>query len=386
MEAVGQLAGGVAHDFNNLLTPILSYAYLVNDKLMESDPLKSHLNEIARAAERAASLTRQLLVFSRRQVVETTIIDVNNLIDNTEKMLRRLIGENIELVTSVDQGLWAIEADPGQIEQVVVNLTVNARDAMPMGGKITISTSNVTLEPDDDRLNPDLAPGEYVLLTLSDTGEGMTEEVREHIFEPFFTTKEVGKGTGLGLSTCFGIIKQCGGGITVESKLNHGTTFSVYLPKTSRTEPESTDDGVEDDLSKGSETVLLVEDDLPVRSVAGHVLREVGYNVLEAENGVEALELLNSLGDRKVGLLLSDLVMPLMGGRELADRFMERYPEARVLFMSGYNDDVTAADEGSNRPDDLLLQKPFTPTSMAKKVRDVLDGTHASRDKSEVRV
>ena len=385
MEAVGQLAGGIAHDFNNLLTPILSYAQLVNAKLTEGNPLRSHLREIARAAERAAGLTRQLLVFSHHQVVQTAIIELNEIIEDTEKMLRRLIGENIELVTSLDRDLWVIEADPGQIEQVVMNLTVNARDAMPKDGKITIATSNVTLRPGDDRVSPDLAPGNYVLLTLSDTGEGMTDDVKTHIFEPFFTTKGVGKGTGLGLSTCFGIIRLCGGSITVESEPKRGTTFSVYLPKTSLKEAKSDDDGVDDDLPRGRETILLVEDEPSVREVAGHVLRDLGYTVLEAENGVEALGPLNSLGDCKVGLLLTDLVMPLMGGREFAEKFTARYPEAKVLYTSGYNDDLSSADEGSNLPEESLIHKPFTPASLARKVREVLDGAHPSRDNSEVR-
>ena len=384
MEAVGQLAGGVAHDFNNLLTPILSYAQLVNDKLVENDPLRSHLDEIARAAERAASLTRQLLVFSRRQAVQTSIIDLNKLIDDTEKMLRRLIGENIELVTSVDPDLWAIDADPGQIEQVVMNLAINARDAMPGGGKITIATSNATLGPDDDRVSPALASGEYVLFTLSDTGEGMTEDVKTHIFEPFFTTKDVGKGTGLGLSTCFGIIKQSGGSITVETELKRGTMFSVYLPKTSRTEPKTAEDRDDDYMPRGEETVLLVEDEPLVRNVAGHVLRELGYNVLEAENGVKALELLNSLEGCEVGLLLTDLVMPLMGGRELAGKFLERCPEAKVLYTSGYNDDINAADGGSGQPTESFIHKPFTPVGLARRVRDALDGIQTGREMSEM--
>ncbi len=385
MEAVGQLAGGIAHDFNNLLTPILSYAQLVNDKLVESDPLRSHLSEITRAAERAASLTRQLLLFSRRQVVQPAIIDLNRLIDDTEKLLRRLIGENIELDTSFGRDLWVIEADPGQIEQVVMNLTVNARDAMPGGGRITIETSNVTLKPDADRVKPDLAPGDYVLLALSDAGEGMTEDVKAHIFEPFFTTKEVGKGTGLGLSTCFGIISQCGGGITVESVPKQGTTFFVYVPKASLTELKPHDDSKDDGLPGGRETILLVEDGQSVLKVAGHILNDLGYNVLEAENGAEALELLNSLEDRKIGLLLTDLVMPLMGGREFADRFTERYPEAKVLYASGYNEAMNATDEGSNPADEFFIHKPFTPSILAKRVREVLDGTHTIRIKSEMR-
>ena len=373
MEAVGNLAGGIAHDFNNMLTAIASYTDLAAARLGMRTPVRDYLDEVRKAADRAASLTRQLLVFSRRQIVNPKVIDLNDIILDMDKMLRRLIREDIELVTLPAENLRLVQADPGHLEQVLMNLAVNASDAMPEGGKLVIETLNVDVDDDLASRHADLSSGDYVGLTVRDTGEGMTKEVRSRVFEPFFTTKETGKGTGLGLSTVYGIVTQNGGAITVESEQGVGTTFRVLLPAVS--------DGKEDlplrddagFLPTGSETILLVEDEPLVRGVGAEVLRHQGYTVLEASNGVEALEAaLNA--DEPIDLLVADVVMPLMGGKELADRLKESHAEIRVLYTTGYTEDTAlirevAADTSS------LLQKPFGPTELTERVRRSLDGS-----------
>lgn len=372
MEAIGRLAGGVAHDFNNLLTAIMGYVGLIELELPANHPVQSDIQGIQNTAQRAASLTRQLLTFARRQIIETQPININNVILNLDKMLRRLIGEDIELVTLTAPDLKQVKADPGQIEQVVVNLVVNARDAMPNGGKVTIETANVTLDQEYAQKHADVTPGPYVQLTLSDTGHGMKGDVKEHIFEPFFTTKDKSKGTGLGLTTCFGIIKQSGGHIWVYSEEGQGTTFKIYLPcieKTSTTLPEYKRPT---QLPEGTETILLVEDEPAVRDLALRILREQGYEVLEAANGQEALDIFEEKPDVTIDLLLTDVIMPQMGGKALAEKVAEMRPEIKIIFISGYTDN-TIINHGILEAGINFLQKPFSPVLLAQKVRRVLD-------------
>ena len=372
MEAVGTLAGGVAHDFNNMLTAITGYTDLAKAALGPDSPVGGYHDEVGKAADRAAGLTRQLLAFSRRQVVNPKVIDLNDIILDMDKMLRRMIMENIELVTLPSENLKLVQADPGHIEQVLMNLAVNASDAMPEGGKLFMETFNVVVDDELASQHAGLASGNYVGLTVRDTGEGMTEEVQSRVFEPFFTTKEVGKGTGLGLSTVYGIVAQNGGAITVESEQGVGTTFRVLLPAAV---DEKEDLPLRDDagfLPTGSETILLVEDEPLVRGVAAEVLRHQGYTVIEAANGVEAVEV--ALKSREpVDLLVTDVVMPLMGGKALADRLKESQPEIKILYSTGYTEDTAlmreVAAHGSS-----VLQKPFGPTELAERVRNSLDG------------
>ena len=371
MEVVGQLAGGIAHDFNNLLTAILAYSHLGMMKLSPEDPVAGYMEEIKKAGERAARLTSQLLTFSRRQISEPRVLNLNEIIIDTNKMLRRLIGENIELVALPTEDLWLTEVDPGQMEQVLVNLAVNARDAMPGGGKLIIKTAKVRVDEDLARLHPDLSEGEYVTLSVQDTGTGIAKEVIEHIFEPFFTTKEIGKGTGLGLAMCFGIVTQSGGCIVVDSEPGKGTTFTIYLP---RVDVPATNLPLRDEsgyLPTGSETVLLVEDEPALLNVAAHVLREQGYTVLEATNGTDALRVSEDCADQEIHLLLTDVVMPLMGGKELADKLRLIRPGISVLFASGYTDDaIVSQDILEERT--KFMQKPFTPSDLARKVKDTI--------------
>ena len=371
IEAMGQLASGVAHDFNNLLTAIFSYTHLGLSISSQGSQLWIQLQEIRKAAERATGLTRQLLAFSRRQIIESAVLNLNDLVLNTDKMLRRLIGENIELVTLTSSDLGPVKVDPAQIEQVLINLAVNARDAMPEGGKLTIETSNIVLVENDLSRLPDLAAGEHVKLAVSDTGTGISEDVKARVFEPFFTTKE-GKGSGLGLSTCYGIVKQNGGEIEVESELGKGTTFKIYLRRVDEELSSFPKRETADSLPEGEETVLLVEDEELVRGVAAHVLRQQGYTVLEAENGGEAIRLVARSGNGQIDLLLTDVVMPLMGGRELADRLRETHVVSRVLYTSEYTDSTIAGD-GLLGPETRFLEKPFTPWALATSVREVLD-------------
>jgi PAS domain S-box-containing protein len=374
METVGRLAGGVAHDFNNMLTTIRGCAEMGMVRLGDTDPLHNDLHEIIRAADRAASLTRRLLAFSRRQITEPKLIDLNHVLLDMDQMLRRLIGEDIELVTLPGEDLGSAEIDPGQIQQVIVNLSVNARDAMPEGGKLTIETGNVTFDREYARRHVGATPGDYVMLAVADTGVGMTKEVQAHLFEPFFTTKETGKGTGLGLATCYGIVKQVGGNIWVDSKPNVGTTFKIYLPQVEGEAEALPQRQAEEsgELPRGTETVLLVEDESSVRRVTARTLRELGYSVLEAENGVDALRIAREHGKKLIHLMLTDIVMPQMGGKELADRVKTKRPGIRVLFFSGYTDEAVADSKGLFSGMNFL-QKPFSSATLAHKVRDILD-------------
>jgi two-component system, cell cycle sensor histidine kinase and response regulator CckA len=372
MEAFGQLAGGVAHDFNNLLTIILGYSELMLFSLPPDDGSREPAQEIRNAAERAALLTRQLLAFSRKQVVEAQVLDLNGVVAGMEKMLKRLIGEDVELTAVPAPGLASVKADPGQVEQVILNLAVNARDAMPQGGKITIETANVDLDEGYGQSHAEVVPGRYVLLAVSDTGCGMTEEVKAHVFEPFFTTKEVGKGTGLGLATVFGIVKQSGGHIRVYSEAGHGTTIKIYLPSVAGAVPAVQSIVEPEPARSGGQTILLVEDEKAVRAMTGLALRSKGYTLLEAANGEEAVR----LGEQHTGpihLLMSDVVMPRMGGRQLAERLTSQHPEMRVLFVSGYTDDAVVR-HGVLRAEVAFLQKPFTMDALHRKVQKILDG------------
>ena len=365
IEAVGRLAGGVAHDFNNLLTVIKSYSTILLSAL-EGDARREDVEEIDAAADRAAALTRQLLAFSRRQVMQPRPLRLNAVVTDIEKMLRRLIGEDVALVTRLDPSLWLVHADPGQIEQVVMNLAVNARDAMPNGGHLTIETANV--QRDD---------GSYVMLAISDTGTGMTPDVREHLFEPFFTTKEKGKGTGLGLSTVYGIVTQSGGDITVQAEPGSGSTFRIFLPQL------ATEEGSHPVMERtatvaaprGNETILLVEDDTALRTLAERILRGYGYTVLVANNGQHALALAGEYGG-SIDLVTTDVVMPEMSGAALVEQLRAMSPRIQVLFMSGYTDDEVVR-RGIDDRRAAFLQKPFTPDQLALKVREVLNDSSA---------
>jgi two-component system cell cycle sensor histidine kinase/response regulator CckA len=371
MEAVGRLAGGIAHDFNNLLTVINGYSDLLLLRMPDGDPRRAELREVRQAGERAAALTHQLLAFSRRQVVEPVPLDLNAVVTQAQKMLARLIGEDVRFATALDPHLPAVTADPGQIEQVLMNLVVNARDAMPDGGRLTVATRAVRVGPDLIPSESGVPPGEYVLLSVTDTGRGMTAEVKANLFVPFFTTKELGKGTGLGLAVVHGIVTQCGGHVSAYSEVGMGTTFRVYLPAT----------GVAPALAatpapppiRGTETVLLVEDDQAVRRITRLALESQGYTILEADGGPAALA---RTGDElaAVHLLLTDVVMPEMGGRQLADALRARRPGLRVLYMSGYTDDAILR-HGILMQTDQFIAKPFTPLALARKVREVLDAT-----------
>ena len=372
MEAVGRLAGGIAHDFNNLLTAIAGYSDLLLSDLPENDPRRESAVEIREAGRRAAGLTQQLLAFSRRQVLEPRVLDLNAVISSMEKMLRRVIGEDIELTTALDPDLWRTMADPGQIEQAIVNLAVNARDAMPRGGRLTLETANVTLDEKFAAAYATVQPGPHVMLAVSDTGVGMDAALQTRLFEPFFTTKERGKGTGLGLSTTYGIVKQSGGSIWVYSEPGLGTTFKIYLP---RCEEEL--EGVEREAPpaplstrSGSETVLLVEDEAEVRRLVDRLLRMQGYAVLPAATPAEAVAAARASG--RIDLLVTDVIMPGMNGRELANLLASECPRLRVLYMSGYTD-AAIAHQGILPPGTAFLSKPFTPDALARKVREVLD-------------
>jgi two-component system cell cycle sensor histidine kinase/response regulator CckA len=372
MEAVGQLAGGIAHDFNNLLTVINSYSAMVLGELDFSNYLvRNWIEQIREAGHRAALLTRQLLMFSRQQVLEPKVLDLNEVVSNIAKLLRRLIGEDITQVLCLHPALGRVKIDPGQMEQIIMNLAVNARDAMSGGGQLTIETENVELDNVYARKHALVQPGPYVMLAVSDTGCGMDADTQARIFEPFFTTKEPGKGTGLGLATVYGIVKQSGGNILVYSELGKGTTLKIYLPRVDKTSELPEPGAAPAELFRGSETVLLVEDDEMVRALAQAILERYGYTVLAARNVHDALRLAQE-GPGQIHLLLTDTIMPVMNGPELAKRFRSIRPETKVLFMSGYTDKVivnTAALE----PGTAFLQKPFTPQTLTHKVREVLN-------------
>ena len=377
MEAVGRLAGGMAHDFNNLLTVIRGYSELLLDRLGSTDEMRKDMGEVKKAADRASGLTRQLLAFSRRQFIAAKVLDLNALVANMDGMLRRLIGEDIvELSAELDPSLGAIKADPGQIEQVIMNLVVNARDAMPKGGRLTIETLNVTIGGEVRLDAVGVAPGSYVLLTVRDNGQGMDAETRSHLFEPFFTTKEKGKGTGLGLSTVYGIVKQSGGSIIVESAPGRGTTFRIYFPRVEQEIPGST--GAADTIVpvRGRETILLIEDEPAVRGLVHETLRLHGYTVLEARHGIEAL-ITSTKYVGLIHLLLTDVVMPQMSGPEVAEKILTVRPGIKVLYMSGYPDHPLF-DQGSVSRETGFLPKPFSPHVLAQKVREVLDSVKAA--------
>jgi signal transduction histidine kinase len=365
MEAVGRLAGGVAHDFNNLLTVIAGYAALLKEGLAPAAE-RPELDEIQAAVKRAADLTRQLLAFSRKQVWQPRVLDVNAVVSGMEGMLRRLIGEDISMVTALAGDLGRIKADPGQIEQVIMNLAVNARDAMPHGGKLLIETKTVHVEAAQI---PRLSAGRYILLSVSDTGHGMSAQTASRIFEPFFTTKEVGKGTGLGLSTALGIVEQSGGTLTVESKLGAGTVFRAYLPWTAEQPEEEREGRPRESLSSRNATVLLVEDETPLRKLLLQVLRGVGHSVLEAANGEEALAL-SSRHSRPIDLLLTDVVMPGMSGPEMVAKLRIGRPRMTVLYMSGYDHELI--DKKSLETTASFLQKPFSPRALLSRVDALL--------------
>ncbi len=371
MEAVGKLAGGVAHDFNNLLTAIICHSDLSLRRLRADDPLCRNIEAIKKASERAASLTHQLLAFSRKQVLQSKVLDLNDVVVETNKLLRRLIGEDIDLLTVLEPALGQITADPGQIGQVLMNLSVNARDAMPQGGKLIIETANVYIDEEYARHHISVEPGRYVMLVVSDTGCGMDDATQKRIFEPFFTTKEVGKGTGLGLSTVYGIVRQSGGNIWVYSEAGRGTTFKIYLPRTDSAVETLEVSGGQDESPIGTETVLLVEDEEMVRDMTHEILLMSGYRVLEAKHGGEALAVCKQ-HDGPIHLMLTDVVMPQINGRQLAERLVPLRPEMRVLYMSGYTDDAIVhhgvLDDGM-----AFIEKPFTPNALARKVREALD-------------
>jgi len=371
MEAIGQLAGGVAHDFNNLLTVIKGYSQLSLAEMKKEEPLRENIEEIKKSADRAADLTRQLLAFSRRQVMEMRVLDLNDLLRNLDKMLQRVIGEDIELATILDENLGKVKADPGQIEQVIMNLAVNARDAMSKGGKLTIETANVDLDQAYARAHVAVKPGPYVMISASDTGVGMEPEIRDRIFEPFFTTKEKGRGTGLGLSTVYGIVKQSGGNIWVYSEPEKGTTFKIYLPRVDEPFEELKEKLVKEELPRGNETILIVEDEEDVLKLAGRILSRQGYHVLEASGGEEALRICKKRKE-PFRLLLTDVVMPQMSGRQLEEQLSRVCQDFKVLYMSGYTDNAIThhgvLEKGLN-----YIQKPFTVESLIRKVREVLD-------------
>jgi PAS domain S-box-containing protein len=371
MDAIGQLAGGVAHDFNNLLTAINGYSGLALQRIGDDHPLKSYLEEIKKAGDRAANLTRQLLAFGRKQILQPVPVNLNDIVTDMTKLLRRLIGEDVQLTAKLDPALKKIKADPGQIEQVLVNLVVNARDAMPQGGNLTIETATVELDQEYAGSHLGVLPGHYVMLAVSDTGTGMDEATQACIFDPFFTTKEKGKGTGLGLSTVYGIVKQSGGHIWVYSEPDHGTTFKVYLPQLAIAPQKIQVKVVESALPAGSETILLVEDEEVVRGLAKKILEQSGYKVLAAARGEEAIRLGRECTE-PIHLLLTDVVMPETSGKQVADRLRELLPGLRVVFMSGYTDEAIV-HHGVLDSNVEFIQKPFTPNALVRKVREVLD-------------
>jgi signal transduction histidine kinase/ActR/RegA family two-component response regulator len=374
MEAIGQLAGGVAHDFNNLLTVIGGAGDLALRHMDEAHPARPDLEQMQRAAHSAASLTRQLLAFSRQQILQPQILDLNTVVAHTESLLRRVIGENLQLVTRLAPSLDCTSADPGQVEQIIMNLVVNARDAMPDGGEVTLETANVELDDVFAARYPPMSPGSYVLLAISDTGMGMDQTVKARLFEPFFTTKERGKGTGLGLATVYGIVKQSGGFIWVDSEPDNGTTFKIYFPRTVRSRLPIPGPAEPPQSLHGTETVLLVEDQAAVRAIARRLLTAHGYTVLEASCGDEALHVLQQHSG-PIELLLTDAVMPGMSGYDLATRVLEQRPDIRVLFASGYSEDAIVR-HGILEPGLHFIGKPFTLQGLLHKVRDVLDAVH----------
>jgi PAS domain S-box-containing protein len=371
MESIGCLAGGVAHDFNNLLTCITGYCEMALGRVNKDEKLANQLQLIREASYRASDLTRQLLAFARKQIIEPRNTNLNALTLNLDKMLRRLIGEDIELVTFPSEDPAIVRIDPGQFEQVAINLAINARDAMPQGGKLTIEIKHMAIDREYAKFHPDMRPGEYVMLAISDTGVGMTEAVRARIFEPFFTTKEAGKGTGLGLATCYGIVRQAGGYVWVYSEPDKGTTFKIYLPKAEGASQSVKARTVPARLERGTETILLVEDEPLVRGITHEVLTEHGYTIIEAQDGMSALALAEKHHEA-IDLLLTDVVLPQVSGRDLAEQVRTKCPQVRVLFMSGYTEDAIVHHGVLERGIEFL-PKPFTPEGLVRKVQSVLE-------------
>lgn len=373
MEAIGRLSGGIAHDFNNLLGVIIGYIQVMKRSLLPGNSSYEYAEEIEKAGQRAVSLTRQLLAFSRQQVLEPVILNLNTLVSEMEKMLPRLIGEDIQLNLILDPAIGQVKADPGQVEQVVMNLAVNARDAMPDGGKLTIQTANVELDAAFAREHPGSVPGQYVMLAVTDTGTGIDPETQAQIFEPFFTTKGRDKGTGLGLATVYGVVKQSNGYIAVESEKGKGALFKIYLPRIEQPVATRSESIQAPQTVRGSETVLLVEDAEPLRLLAQMLLKENGYRVLTAADGAEAQQVA-AQDPGPIHLLLTDVVMPGINGRVLAERLAPRHPAMKVLYMSGYTDSFIAG-HGVLEPGTHLLHKPFTEEVLVRKVRELLDGS-----------
>ena len=379
MEAVGRLAGGVAHDFNNMLTAIRSYSELMLQDMQPGSQSHADMSEVIKAAERATSLTKKLLAFSRQQVLRPSRVDLNQTIDGLQRMLKRIAGKNVELTCRLGENPWPVTADPTEIERVITNLVLNSHDAMPEGGRLLIETSNVMIDEEYAATHADTKPGPYVMIAVTDTGSGMTKEVRDKLFEPFFTTKEKGKGTGLGLPSVYGIVKQSGGFVWVYSEPGRGTTFKVYLPRAEETEGATSGRMTTPRRNRqvGGETILLVEDDEEVRQVALRILRKNGYHVLEASNGADALKVAEAQ-ETPVDLVVTDIVMPEMGGSELAERIREMQPDARILFTSGYTEDA-AMRQSFLREGESFIEKPFTPASLSRRAREVLDSNGNDR-------
>ncbi len=372
LETVGKLAGGFAHEFNSILTAIIGQSELLLGDLPAGNPLIKNATEISKAANRAARLTQQLLAYGRKQFLRPEALDLNRVIASMQGMLQHLMGGSVDTQIVSASGLQAVEADAGQLEQVIMNMVINARDAMPNGGKLTLETANVAFDKDSVGRYPELKPGDYVMLAISDTGMGMSDEVKARVFEPFFSTKGVGQGTGLGLSTCYGIVKQSGGHISVYSEQSRGTTFKIYLPQVEQQGKIPIQRLDSPDLPSGTETILLVEDDPALREMAATLLRRLGYTVLTAANGVEALSVKHERNSGHIDLLFTDVVMPHMSGKELADRVLALYPDTKILFTSAYTENAIVHQGVLNRGVDLL-QKPFTPSALAHKLREVLD-------------
>jgi PAS domain S-box-containing protein len=378
METIGKLAGGVAHEFNSIMTAIIGQSELLLHDLPSGSPLRKNVVEVHQAADRAAVLTRQLLAYGRKQILQPDVLDLNTVLAGMESTLRHLAGRDVDVKIAPPTGPKLVKVDVGQIEQVIVNIVMNAADAMPRGGKLTLETAETVLDEDYVRQFTDLKPGEFVMLAITDTGTGMTEAVKAHVFEPFFTTKEVGKGTGLGLATCHGIIKQSEGHISVYSEPGRGATFKIYLPKASPGRKTPGPPPKAPGLPTGTETILLVEDDPALRRMAATLLERLGYTVLTAANGLEALNVTHQSATGHIDLLFTDVVMPHMSGKELSDRIRSLFPRTKILFTSAYTENAIV-HQGVLNPGIILLQKPFTPSALAAKVREVLDSGAGGR-------
>ncbi|HEX3718276.1 MAG TPA: response regulator [Verrucomicrobiae bacterium] len=373
MEVIGHLAGGVAHDFNNIIGVIMGYSDLISQTLQPEDHNREHVETIRHAAERAGGLTRQLLVFSRRQAVQPTVLDLNQVLGDLDKMLRRLIDEKIAMTMALEKEIWHVKADSGYVGQVLMNLVVNARDAMPNGGELRIQTKNATLDCSNGIVHADAPAGEYVALSVTDTGTGMTDEVKARLFEAFFTTKPKGKGTGLGLATCQTIVKQCNGFIGLQSEVGKGTTFNVLFPRVDLPLETVTRPAPNESLPRGTETLLLVEDDPTVRHLACTVLEAQGYHVLRASNGKEGIRVARELKGQAIALVITDVVMPQMSGRVMVEWLKSSYAHLKVLFTSGYTEEAILADSVT-KPGIAFLPKPYSPSVLLRHVRDLLDG------------